>query len=143
MESRKEVGSGLIRDQARGWTVVLGCCDCVVLLLSARLSPQTGFLFPRDKLWQFSSSQLHSFLKNHQNLDSSNTDPDQVPRVLWSRSRAADSRRALERSSSFAQDISCSFLLSCISPSVWVAVILSQLPYRVQKKGGAEDGSGI
>lgn len=45
MEPRKEVGSGLIRDQARGWTVVLGCCDFVVLsglnvlLFSTQLSP--------------------------------------------------------------------------------------------------------
>lgn len=27
MEPRKEVGSSLIKDQTRGWIVVLGCCD--------------------------------------------------------------------------------------------------------------------
>lgn len=89
MEPRKEVGSSLIRDQARGWTVVLGCCDFVVLsglniFFSQRSSHlQTGFLFPSDNLWQFSSFQLHSFLKNHQNLDSSNTDP------TWSSAQSA------------------------------------------------------
>lgn len=38
---------------------------------------------------------------------------------LWSGSRAAGTKGALEWSSSFAQGISCSFLFSCISP-LWV-----------------------